>query len=76
MTMKEIRGRVRLELRDKELNDAVQSHLAYRAPREVFVSGTLDIIKCPRCGHEFDAIDEITAYCPDCGQCLYTEVTT
>lgn len=76
MTMTEIRGRVKLEIRDKELENEVQSQLAYRSPREVFISGTFDYIECPTCGHEFESIEDISTYCPDCGQRLYTEVTT
>lgn len=66
MTMTEIRGRVRLELADKRLAEAVLSELAYRVPHKVHVEG--DIIECPLCGHEYDSVEKITAYCPDCGQ--------
>lgn len=71
MTMTEIRGRVKLEVQDKELENAVQSHLAYRVPHEIRVDD--DVIECPVCGHEFKNVDDISAYCPDCGQELYTE---
>lgn len=71
MTMTEIRGRVRLELRDKKLENAVQSQLAYRVPHRVCIRD--DAIECPSCGHEFTEIEDISAYCPDCGQELYWE---
>ena len=71
MTMTEIRGRLRMSLMDKELANAVLSELAYRVPHKVPVEG--DIIECPVCGHEFTSVEEITAYCPDCGQELAYE---
>lgn len=71
MTMTEIRGRLRTSLTDKELANAVLSELAYRVPHKVPVEG--DIIECPICGHEFTSVEEITAYCPDCGQELAYE---
>ena len=71
MTMTEIRGRVRLELKDKELADAVLSRLAYRVPRIVYVDN--NVIECPVCGHEFSSIDDVSNYCPNCGQELNIE---
>lgn len=71
MTMTEIRGRVRLELKDKELANAVLSRLAYRVPRIVYVDK--NTIECPVCGHEFRNVDDVSAYCPDCGQELDKE---
>lgn len=71
MTMTEIRGRVKLEVRDKELENAIQSQLAYRVPHEIRVDD--DVIECPTCGHEFESIEDISTYCPDCGQELYRE---
>lgn len=71
MTMTEIRGRVRLEMQDKRLADAVLSHLAYRAPRRICIEDGER--ECPVCGHEFTSVEKITAYCPDCGQELAYE---
>lgn len=72
MTMTEIRGRVRLELKDKRLADAVQSHLAYRVPHNLFATED-GLFECPVCGHEFRNVDDVSAYCPDCGQELDKE---
>lgn len=71
MTITEIRGRVGIELADKRLAEAVLSHLAYRVPHEIRVDD--DVIECPICGHEFESIEDISTYCPDCGQELYRE---
>ena len=71
MTMTEIRGRLRTSLTDKELANAVLSRLAYRVPRIVYVDK--NTIECPVCGHEFRNVDDVSAYCPDCGQELYRE---
>ena len=71
MTMTEIRGRLGIELADKRLAEAVLSRLAYRVPRIVYVDK--NTIECPVCGHEFKNVDDVSAYCPDCGQELDKE---
>lgn len=83
MTITEIKGRLRTELTDKELANAVLSELAYRTPHKPCIEGeetglgerVLACIECPVCGHEFESVEKISAYCPDCGQELYLEVS-
>lgn len=75
MTMTEIRGRLGTSLTDKELANAVLSELAYRVPHRLFVDKD-GLCECPVCGHEFTNVEEITAYCPDCGQELEKEERT
>lgn len=72
MTMTEIRGRLGIELADKRLANAVLSELAYRVPHRLFATED-GLFECPVCGHEFRNVDDVSAYCPDCGQELYME---